>query len=282
MSVSITEAVVNPPRAGISWPAVFAGAVVASAVTAMLVALGSGLGLATISPVSGSNPSATTFTVVAAIWLILVQWISSFFAGYLAGRLRPALGGVHGDEVMFRDTASGFVSWAVASLLIVGLVSSGASSLLGSAGRAAASLASSAAGGAASSASASPADPSGYLLDTLFRPTQAPAEENTAESKAEAGRILATAATGDLSQEDHDYLAKIVAARTGLAPADAGKRVDDVVAKERQSVEKAKQAAEAARKAAASFAFYTFFSMLIGAFIACVAGAIGGRQRDAF
>ena len=72
-----------------------------------------------------------------------------------------------------------------------------------------------------------------------------------------------------------------MAAKTSLSPADAGKRVDDVIGKERQAIEKAKQAANAARKAAASLALYTGFSMLVGAFIACVAGALGGRQRDA-
>ena len=47
------------------------------------------------------------------------------------------------------------------------------------------------------------------------------------------------------------------------------------------AADKAKQAAEAARKATAKASFYLFFSMLIGAFIASVAGVMGGRQRDA-
>jgi hypothetical protein len=120
------------------------------------------------------------------------------------------------------------------------------------------------------------------MLDTLFRPTQPNAQTSSTDAKAEAGRILATGATGDVSKADHDYLAQLVAARTGLSAGDAAKRVDQVLAAEKQAVEKAKQAANAARKAASSFAIYTFFSMLIGAFIACVAAAIGGRQRDAF
>ncbi len=281
-SLSPADATVAPLRPGLSWSAVFGGAAVAAAVTIMLVALGSGLGFASVSPVSAGNPSVATFTALAAVWLVVVQWISSFFGGYLAGRLRPGLGGVHGDEVMFRDTASGFVAWAVATLFIVGLVTSGGASLLGGAGRTASRLASSAIGGAAQSASASPGDPSGYLLDTLFRPTQPGASQNGADAKTEAARILAAGATGDVSPADHDYLAQLVASRTGLSPSDAGQRVDSVIAKEKQAVDAAKQAADAARKAAAYFALYTFASLLIGAFIACVAGAIGGRQRDAY
>ncbi|HET7447153.1 MAG TPA: hypothetical protein VFJ49_04450 [Methyloceanibacter sp.] len=39
-------------------------------------------------------------------------------------------------------------------------------------------------------------------------------------------------------------------------------------------------ASEAARKAAAGFAFYSSLSLLIGAFIASVAAALGGFHRD--
>ena len=281
MSITTTDTVIAAPRSGISWGAVFGGAAVATGITIMLVALGSGLGLTSVSPVSGGNPSAVTFTALAAVWLIIVQWVSSFFGGYLAGRLRPGWPGVHGDEVMFRDTASGFVAWAVASIFVVGLVASGTSSLLGNAGRAVASVASSAAGGAAQSASTI-GTPSGYLLDTLFRPSQPNAQESAADTKAEAGRILATAATGEVSKADQSYLAQLVAAHTGLSAADASKRVDQVIAAEKEAIQKAEQAANAARKAGSYFAIYTFFSMLVGAFIACVAGAIGGRQRDAY
>lgn len=276
------EAAVVLPRAGISWGAIFGGAIAATAITIMLIAAGSGLGLASVSPNSASNPSATTFTALAAIWLILVQWISSFFAGYLAGRLRPGWGSVHRDEVMFRDTAAGLVAWAVASIFVVALVSTGASSLLGSVGRATASVAASAAGGAAQSAGSLSGDQGGYLLDTLFRPSQPNAQQSGADAKAEVARILATGATGNISQPDHDYIVQLVAARTGLSPQDAGKRVDAVIAKRKQAIDKAKEAANEARKAASGIALYTFFSMLVGAFIACVAGAIGGRQRDAF
>ncbi len=273
-------------RAGISWAAALGGAAVAAAISVMLISLGSGLGFASVSPFSGSNPSVMTFTVITAIWLIIVQWVSAFFGGYLAGRLRPSLTDVHTDEVGFRDTATGFVSWAVATLFVVAVVASGATSAVSGIGRAVGTMVASVAGGAAqggaAQAVATAGTPSGYLLDTLFRPTQPNPQANTADSKAEAGRILATGATGDISQADHDYLVQLVASRTGLSPADAGKRVDEVIAQEKQVIEKAKVAADKARKAAAAFSIYTAVSMLIGAFIACVAGAIGGRQRDAF
>jgi hypothetical protein len=272
-------------RAGISWAAALGGAAVAAAVSVMLISLGSGLGLSAVSPF-GDNPSVMTFAAISAIWLIVVQWISAFFGGYLAGRLRPSLTDLHAEEVGFRDTATGFVAWAVATLFVVAVVASGATSAASGIARGASTMVASAVGGAAQGGAARAAapggEPSGYLLDMLFRPAQPNSQGNTAEAKAEAGRILVTGATGGISQPDHDYLAQLVASRTGLAPADAGKRVDEVVAQEKQAVDKAKQATDAARKAAAGFSIYTAVSMLIGAFIACVAGAIGGRQRDAF
>lgn len=275
MSASIHDVPVSAPRSGMAWGPAIAGAVVATAITALLVALGTGAGFAAVSPLSGTNPSAMTFTVVAAIWLIVVQWISSFFGGYIAGRLRSAWVSVHTHEVTFRDTANGLVAWAVAALFTIMIAGSGASTLVSAAGKAVMTTASSAVTGAAASGG-----PSAYMLDTLFRPSQPNANATPADSKAEAGRILATAATGTISQPDHDYLVAMVAARTGLSQADAGQRVDGAITAEKQAVETAKKAADAARKAASALALYTGFSMLVGAFIAAVAGAVGGRQRD--
>ncbi|MBE9607125.1 hypothetical protein IAI18_19845 [Acetobacteraceae bacterium H6797] len=276
MSIAIGEAV-PASRPGISWAAVFAGAVVATAVTVMLMVLGSGLGLAAVSTDTAANPGIVTFGVWAAIWLIVVQWVSAFFGGYIAGRLRPNLSGIHADEVGFRDTASGLAAWAVAALLMIGAVGMGASSALGTAGQAVGSAMSSVAGSAAAN---SDAPDTGYLLDMMFRSENPDA--NSADAKAEAGRIMARGLTGEVSQDDRAYLARLVSARTGLPADQAGARVNQVLSEEQKLVQSAKEAAEAARKTASAFALYSFFSMLVGAFIAAVAGAIGGRQRDAF
>ena len=97
--------------------------------------------------------------------------------------------------------------------------------------------------------------------------------EQTAGAQAESGRILTRALTSDLSPADRTYVASLVSARTGLSQADSEARVDEVVTA-------AKQEADDARKAAGAFAFLTALSLLIGAFVASAAGAIGGRHRD--
>src|SRR5499426_1364538 len=118
-------AVVAAPRdtggSAVSWAAIIGGALAAAAVTLILMALGAGLGFASLSPWSYANPSATTVGVTAVIWLLVTQWLSSAFGGYLAGRLRKRWAGLHVDESTFRDTAHGVLAWALATLLVFGL-----------------------------------------------------------------------------------------------------------------------------------------------------------------
>ena len=120
------ESVLESSGSGVSWPAVIGGAVTAAASTLILLALGSGFGLASVSPWSNSGASLTTFTLMTAVWLIIVQWVSSGLGGYLTGRLRTKWAGLHTHEVFFRDTANGFLSWAVASVLVAAFLASAA------------------------------------------------------------------------------------------------------------------------------------------------------------
>ena len=247
----------------------------------LLVALGSGIGLSSVSPWTALNPSATTFTLLAAVWLIIVQWLSSALGGYISGRLRTKWAGLHTDEVFFRDTVHGFLAWALASVLVVAFATSSISSAVSSAGRAISNVAGSAASTATQAAANQSSGSNGYFVDALFRKDRPDANTSSQDARAEGARIIArTVANGNLEPGDRTYLAALVASRTGLSQEDAEKRVDDTMAQIKAAEDKAKQAADAARKASAKASFYLFFSMLIGAFIASTAGAIGGRQRD--
>jgi hypothetical protein len=274
------EAEVSSTQSAVSWGAVFAGGVTAAAVSAILALFGAGLGLATVSPWAGAGVSAATFTVLAAIWLIIVQWVSSAFGGYMAGRLRTKWVSVHTDEVFFRDTAHGFLAWAVGTLIGVAVLTMATGSVVNNGAHVAASMTSS--GNTATR----------YYVDLLFRQNTG---GNTAvagasmpgvtdqDMRQEAGAILAEGvANGGVSTTDSTYLAQLVSEKTGLAPADASARVTDVLNREHADVVKAKQVADASRKAVSGAAIYTFIALLIGAFIASVAGAIGGRLRDSY
>ena len=263
----------------VSWPAIIAGAFVAASASLILLTLGAGFGLAAASPWSNVGASAPAFTVAAGIWFIVVQWIASGTGGYLTGRLRTKWVNTHTHEVFFRDTAQGFLTWAVATVIGVSILASGVSSAISGAVRGTATLASGAAQGAAQSGG-SPAG--GYEIDSLFRSGRPDASPSTAEMRPEAARILVKGiANGDVPPADRAYLAQIVTARTGLSDADAQKRVDDVIAQLKAAEVKVKEAADAARKTASAVSIFTALSLLIGAFIACAASALGGKERDA-
>jgi len=267
-----------------SWGAVIAGGVSAAAATLVLMLVGSGLGLTMVSPYSSESVSLQTATVSTAIWLVVVQWLSALLGGYLAGRLRTRWVNLHTDEVFFRDTAHGFLAWALATLLVAGLLTSTISAMIGTGVQAASNVAGGAAmGGAAAAASDSNTSmTTSYFVDTLLRPAD-PAKpvQGADQASAEVSRILlASAASGTMDPNDRAYLEQLVAARTGLSPADAKARVDAVLKRADAATKEAKAAADKARKAGATFALVGALSLVIGAFIASAAAAVGGRLRD--
>jgi hypothetical protein len=275
---SLGASTLEASTSAVSWPAIIAGALAAASASLILLALGSGLGLASVSPWSGSGASATTFTVMTAIWLIVVQWIASGLGGYLTGRLRTKWVRTHTHEVFFRDTAHGFITWALATVLGALVLTSAASSVIGAGVRAASTVAAGAAQGTVTAAGSAV---SGYDVDTLFRSERPDSGASAADARAEATRILAKSlTTGEFPAADRTYLASLMAARTGVSQADAEQRLDQVTAQIKAADTKARAAADAARKAGALASIYTALSLLIGAFIASVASAIGGRQRD--
>jgi hypothetical protein len=301
-------------KSAASWPAIFAGAFVAIAASAILLAFGSGIGFAMISPWPGHGASATGFTVNAAIWLIVSQWLSAALGGYIAGRLRTKWVGTHTHEVFFRDTAHGLITWSVATVAVAALLAGSVTSGVGGAMHALGGVASAGLQGAASGAAAGPPGMPGggpsaamtYDIDKLFRPGlggAAPAAANTSSTssasnaagspapgmdmssdpRVEAVYIALHAAANPsegISADDRAYLAQLVQAQTGVTPAEAQKRVDDFVTATVNAENKARAAVDAARKAAAETSIFTALALLVGAFIASVSAALGGRLRD--
>ena len=277
-------------HSGVSWAAIFAGAATAVALSLLLIMLGAGLGFSAVSPWANEGVGAKGLGITAIVWLAVTQIIASGMGGYLAGRLRVKWANMHGDEVYFRDTAHGFLAWAVATLVTVTLIAGSVSSVIGSGVQAGASVASGAAS-AMSSAAASHADKSSgnssdYFIDTLFRDDRGTAvSEDAAHGIVTRIFVRSLGNDGQLSGEDRTYLAQIVAQRTNLSQAEAEQRVDQVYAKAHQAVEdakvKANEAADTAAKVAAWTTLWMFISLLLGAFFASLCATFGGRQRDA-
>jgi hypothetical protein len=269
-----------PSRSAASWSAIFAGALVAIAVSVVLFALGSGLGFAAVSPWRSEGVSATTFAITTAIWFIVVQWLSSAVGGYIAGRLRTRWIGTHAHEVFFRDTAHGFVTWALATVLVAALVVVSVTATVGGGIRAASTVAAGAAQADTGSATPSYA----YGMDKLFRPADPATASAPAgvDPRTEVAHVVAQAVTtdGTVQEADRMYLAGLVAARTGVSADEAQRRVSDFITTANQAKDQVKAAADSARKVAAKTAIFAALAMAIGAFIACLSAVIGGRLRD--
>jgi len=254
----------------ISWGSIAAGAIVAAAVSLALFALGSGLGLASVSPWAGTGVSSATFKTGAGVYLVIVAVMSSAIGGYLAARLRTKWTGIHTNEVFFRDTAHGFIAWALATVLTASVLAAAVTHVV--------SGAASGAAPAAAQASSS-INPSQLFVDRLFRTDQvttttAPSGNN-GESRAEVLRLWTStfSENHDLAGADRTYIARLVAAQTGISQAEAEKRVNDVI-------NEAKTAADRAPSGVAKLAFWMTAALLFGAFAASLAAVEGGQLRD--
>ena len=269
---SDTATVVESGQSATSWAAIVAGGVAAAALTLVLLAFGSGMGFSAVSPWSNAGVSAGTFKLATGVYLIVVSMLSSTIGGYIAGRLRTKWVGLHSEEVLFRDTAHGFLAWAFAAVLGAAALGAAATYVVGGAAQ-----------GAGQTVAPSSGSPTSYFADMLFRPIpggQSSAAAQPGKDPAAARREVITIFTRaalregvDLSAADRAYVAQMVSAQTGMSPADADKRIAEVT-------NQAKEAADQARKAAAKLSMWLTASLLIGAFSASLAAIEGGQLRD--
>jgi hypothetical protein len=252
---------------GVSWSAVIAGAFVTAALSLILLALGTGLGLSSVSPYSGSGISASTAGKSAIIWLIVMEILSSAMGGYLAGRLRTKWANIHSDEVYFRDTAHGFLAWATAFVITVAFLATATTTMIGSSSSPTNQTRS-------GQFRAEGLDSNAYFVDSLFRADANKPDITNGATPVEAEGIFAHAlAQGEMPAADKSYLDQLVSSRTGLPQPEADKRVSEVFSSAQQNL-------EAARKATAHTLLWIFLALLIGAFCASFSATIGGRQRD--
>jgi hypothetical protein len=248
---------------GVSWGAVVAGAFVAAAFYLVLLALGAGFELSAISPWSNAGLAASTVGALGIVWLIFIEIVASALGGYLTGRLRTKWVAVHTDEVYFRDTANGFLSWAVALVISIAVLTSAATSMVGKTQTS-----------EKSNDAVSAVMPNGYFVDQFFRSARPGVDTVDVGTRAEASRILDNSLRLDQTPAaDQSYLSQLVAAKTGTSQPEAGKRVTQVMSD-------ARQAEDSARKATSHLLLWTFIALMSGAFSASLAATIGGRQRD--
>ncbi len=281
----VTEAPAQQAESAVSWAAIIAGAVVALALSFILLGLGAGFGMRLVSPWPSSYASAAAFTTKIGIWLIVVQVLADGMGGYVAGRLRTKWLNVHTHEVHFRDTAHGFLVWALSTVIGVLLA---ANALKDTEDRTV-----SAAPFAAERSATNPylndlalaldrRRTSNAVVNKLFRGEQNPPD---LLARAAAGDIIvASVPAMAVSTDDKDYLVQLVQTRTGLTSEQARARIDAALDTAKANFaadqERWRQRAERDGKIAAQFSLFMAIALLLGAFIASVAAAIGGMRRD--
>jgi hypothetical protein len=261
------------PSSAVSWSAILAGAAVSAGLSLILLAVGSGIGFSVTNPWSNGTAATTTkAATVAGIYITVTAVIASAIGGYLAGRLRHLWRGTHPHEAFFRDTAHGLVSWAIATVGGAILLGTVTTSLTG----AAVHGASTGAGMAAARNGTTAA-----FTDRLFAYDSVVVSKDPGMARdyngdrAFAGRLVGRIGTpgSELTANERQNLAVIVAARTGLALPDAEKRVAGVETD-------ARAAAEQARRVGMMLSFWLAASLLAGALAASLAAWEGGAIRD--
>ena len=110
-------ATTGPQSSPVDWAAIIAGGLLAVAISFILLAFGSAIGLSLTSPYEGEGRSLAFLGVASGLWVVWVQ-VSSFIAGaYLAGRLRRRLADASVHEVDVRDGSHGLLVWALGVLV---------------------------------------------------------------------------------------------------------------------------------------------------------------------
>jgi hypothetical protein len=249
----------------IEWGPIFAGAVLASALSFVLLTFGTAIGLSVTSPWPASGLPARVVASLAIFWT-MAQQIATFMAGgYVAGRLRSRLHGATLDEVEFRDGLHGGLVWAVGIVIGAALLMATAGGVL----RTGAELS------GKTAAVASTSDPMDLVLDTMLRPGAARAPgEPTDDPRPQLSRALTSAiGSGSLSEQSRTHLAQLVAQRASVSQEEATKRVDEAFNSARQAVDKA-------RRAAIVTGLVTAISLLVSFAAAWWAALKGGEHRD--
>ena len=268
-----TTTIIADTSSHVDWPAVIAGAVIASAISSVLFAFGTGIGLSIASPYPAENVSPAIFAIVLSLWILLVTVMSFLAGGYFTGLLmrRRALSD---HELEMRDGMHGLLTWALAVLLGVLIAGWTVGGVARTGTMAVSTAATSAASGNSPAAS--------YYADMLLRsnnpPSVAPAEAEA--RRGEVSRILLRNVSGEVDEADRAYLAQLVTNQTGLAPVDATARVVTVTGEFHSAIAGLQTAAEKARKFALVVAFAIAGTLVIGAAAAWWGALQGGDHRD--
>lgn len=251
----------------VQWPAVIAGAIAAAGISFTLLAFGGGIGLAVMNTSPTWRDSSAVLWVISGLWLVLVALCAFGFGGYIAGRMRTMLRVPDTRETEFRDGLHGIVMWGLAVVL---------TAILGIAGAAVISPAVAPQGGMGPSSSVAGETTIAADVDYLLRSPRASNASDAALAyrRAEVSRILLKSnSSAGVPSDERDYLAAIVAERTGMSTSEAAAQTERAIGRAAADLHRA-------RVAAVIEAFMICAALLLGAAVAWYAAVEGGRERE--
>ncbi|WP_424629625.1 PhnA-like protein [Bradyrhizobium sp. SYSU BS000235] len=280
----------------ISWGAVFAGAVMALVLQLILNMIGLGIGLGTVDATARGTPSASTLSMGAGLWWIISGVIASAVGGYIAGRLS----GKPSDST---TAYHGLIAWAVATLIVVYLVSSAAANMFGGAFNSVSS-AMGGAGKAASETVQTAVQSVAPSLDSVGDPfsrienqiRSAAGGQDPAALRDAATSAMRAVITDDPSQQAaaRERAAEAFAKAQNISSDEAKARVNQLEKQYTEAVARAKetarQAADKTASAVSRGALFGAIALLLGALAAyfagrasavnpTVTGSLGARAR---
>jgi hypothetical protein len=256
-----------------SWGSVLAGAVVAGASMILLSLLGVAFGAGGLRFTQTTASDLAGYGLGAGIWTAINLILSMGFGAYVAARLS-------GTHSHLDAELHGITVWAVAILLMTVLLAQAVGAILGTAASTATSAASGAISGAGSIAGGvaqqiSPQGLANQLQESLTSsgdPTQMTRAQINTEIAALAARRVVN---GNLTEQERDRLATLVAAQAGISKDEAARRVarmeQEAVTALANTEQQARKAAETAAHGAAAGAKGIFSGLLLS-----LAAAMGG------
>lgn len=268
----------------ISWAAIFGGVILVVVVQLLLSTLGAGVGFGTVNVNAGTTPDAGSLGLGAGVWWIISSCIALFFGGYAAAWLA-------GIELRFDGVLHGLVTWGLATLLTIYLLTSAIGGVIGG-GFSALGSVTSAAGSGISDVAKPLAQSAGLTPDVVQSQAQAflqpsdpdPATMSPQDAQKEVAKNLVTYAKGGAdAPAAKERVIAIMAAQMKISHDDAAKRFDDAQAKlqqtKDQAVQTAKNAADTTAAAASKSAFAAFAVLLLGAIAAAIGGSLAVQRR---
>ena len=260
----------RPTSRYVDLPDIVGGAIIATAVSAVLISFGSAFGLSFASAEPGEGISLRWLAIAGGIWLIWTSISVTAAGAYFAGRMRRPVGDSDADEMETRDGAHGIAVWALAALMTLVLAAVG----VGGTARVVGETVGGAAGGVAEVI----AQNSQYLSGVALRNGNS---LPSTEARAEVARVLGRSLTeGEVTSADRQYLAEIVASESRLTTAEARTRVDNMIVQAEKARDEAIELAEQARIFSLIGAFIVAASLLASAAAAYFAAVLGGQHRN--